>query len=275
MKREDNDRLTLVGPGTPMGAMMRQYWHPVLRAKKLVADGAPVRVRLLGENFVAFRATDGRLGFFDEKCPHRCASLALARNEGNGLRCIYHGWKFDVSGSTVEVPTEPPERREAMAAKVPLRHYPIREAGGLIWVNINRAGAPVKFPEFEFCDLPDDHIDARIGIIGCNWLQALESVLDSAHLSFLHSGVLMARPTNELPQSEGMRANFAATKASTSPLFEIDERPYGFRECALRSYPDGRRLAKIREFVAPYFSFLPGFPGKANPANSCHRGARR
>jgi hypothetical protein len=110
--------------------------------------------------------------------------------------------------------------------------------------------------------LPDNHIDVRVGMIRCNWLQALESVLDSAHLSFLHSGLLVARPTADSPMSEGMRANFAATAAVTAPVFEIDEKPYGFREGTLRHFPDGRRLAKIREFVAPYFSFLPGFPEK-------------
>lgn len=262
MKKEENERLTRVGPGTPMGRVLREYWHPIVRSQKLVADGAPERVELLGETFVAFRATDGRVGVFDEACPHRCASLTLARNEQNGLRCIFHGWKFDVSGKCVDVPTEPAERRAAMAAQVPLQHYPVREAGGVVWVCIKKDGPAPAFPNFEFVDLPPSQVDARKGTIRCNWLQLLESVLDSAHLSFLHSGLLVARPTNDSPMSEGMRANFAATAEATSPQFEIDEKPYGFREGALRTFADGRRLAKIREFVPPYLSFLPGFPEK-------------
>ncbi|MET4579439.1 Rieske 2Fe-2S domain-containing protein [Ottowia thiooxydans] len=262
LTHEDNEKLCRVGPGTPMGKTLRRYWHPVTRSARLERDGAPLRIRLLGENFVVFRATDGRVGFFDEACPHRCASLALARNEGNGLRCLYHGWKFDVSGKTVDVPTEQPERREAFARKVPLKHYTVREAGGMVWVHIDKENPAPPFPAFEFVDLQDDQIDVRSGLIKSNWLQLLESVLDSAHLSFLHSGVLFSRPVSESPMSEGMRANFTATTSVSSPTFEILEKPYGFREGAVRDFGDGRRFAKIREFVAPYCSFLPGFPGK-------------
>lgn len=260
LSKENNDRLTLVGAGTPMGITMRKYWHPVVRSARLEADGAPVRVRLLGEDLVAFRSTDGRVGLFDEACPHRCASLALARNEDNGLRCIFHGWKFDVSGKVVDVPTEAPERREAFAAKVPLKHHRVREGGGIVWAYMGREETPPPFPDFEFMDLPEDQIDVRLGKVKVNWLQALESVIDSAHLSFLHKGVLVSRPTDDTEMSAGMRGGFAAVAESTAPRFEINERPYGFREGAIRDYPDGRRLAKIREFVAPYFSFLPGFP---------------
>ena len=134
LSREDNERITRVGPGTPMGEMLRELWTPACRTEALEVDGAPARVRLLGENFVAFRATDGRLGFLNEACPHRGTSLALARNEENGLRCIFHGWKFSVDGVCVEAPTEPAEGRAAFDAKVPVKSYPVREAGGMVWV---------------------------------------------------------------------------------------------------------------------------------------------
>src|SRR5579875_913665 len=160
---EHNDLLTRVGPGTPMGEMLREYWAPVLRSQALEADGAPVRVRLLGENFVAFRSTDGRVGFFDEGCPHRCTSLALARNEDNALTCIFHGWKIDVSGKVVEVPSEPPERRAEFAAKVRVKHYPVREAGGLVWVYLGKREQPPEFPRLEFTQLPASHIDVHRG----------------------------------------------------------------------------------------------------------------
>ena len=116
MKSQDNDLLTQVGPDTPMGQMLRQYWTPAIRSAALEADGAPVRVRLFGQDFVAFRDTSGRPGFVDEACPHRGVSLALARNEDNGLRCIFHGWKFDTTGKVIDAPAEPAERREKFCA---------------------------------------------------------------------------------------------------------------------------------------------------------------
>ena len=121
MNSADNELLTRIGPGTPMGAMLREYWVPACRSARLEADGAPERIRLFGENFVAFRATDGRVGFMQEACPHRRASLALARNEDNGLRCVFHGWKFSVEGHCVDAPTEPREQRERFAESVPVR----------------------------------------------------------------------------------------------------------------------------------------------------------
>ena len=130
---EENELLTRVGPGTPMGALLRQYWIPALRSERLKAGGAPAGVRLLGENFVAFRASDGRVGFFDEACPHRGASLVLARNEDCALRCLFHGWKIDVTGKVVEIPSEPPEQRERLAAKIRVRHYPVVESGEVVW----------------------------------------------------------------------------------------------------------------------------------------------
>src|SRR5215472_5080568 len=150
LKPEQNELLTRVGPDTPMGEFLREYWVPACRSAKLEADGAPERVRLFGENFVAFRATDGRVGFIGEGCPHRCASMALARNEGNGLRCIFHGWKVSVDGECVDTPTEPPERRAEFAKRVPVRHHPVHEAGGLVWVYLGKEKVAPRFYNFEF-----------------------------------------------------------------------------------------------------------------------------
>jgi phthalate 4,5-dioxygenase oxygenase subunit len=247
---EQNETLMRVGPGTKMGEYMRQFWIPVMRAQRLVADGAPVRTKLLGENFVAFRATDGRVGFFDEGCPHRCTSLALARNEDNALTCIFHGWKIDVSGKVVDVPSEPPERRQEFAAKVRVRHYPVREAGTIIWVYLGNSEQPPAFPDFNFTTLPDDHIACRIGVIGCNWLAVLEGQLDSSHVGFLHRDGSTFRfdPT---------RPRRGSTVFDTGPRFEIELKPYGFREGAIRHMPDGNRYVRIREWVAPWWSSIP------------------
>jgi phthalate 4,5-dioxygenase len=258
---EENDILTRVGPGTKMGNLLREYWTPILRSELLEADGAPVRVKLYGGNYVAFRATDGRVGFFDEGCPHRLASLALAHNAGNGLRCIYHGWKFDVSGKVAQVPTEPSECAAAFAAGVRVHHYPVQEAGGLVWVFPQEDKAPPKFPDFEFNRLPSDHLDVRIGIFRVNWLQAMESVLDSAHLGQLHRSSL-ERP-QYLNRSPNAAKAFAVFREAPAPLFEIEKTSYGFKEGAIRTLPDGRRHVNLRKFAAPYYSFLPGAPTDA------------
>jgi phthalate 4,5-dioxygenase oxygenase subunit len=256
LTREENDLLCQVGPATAMGRMLRQYWTPALRGAQLEADGAPVRVRLLGENFVAVRATDGRVGFFAEGCPHRCTSLALARNEDNALTCIFHGWKIDVSGKVVEVPSEPPERRAEFAAKVRVAHYPVREAGGIVWVYLGARTEPPPFFDFEFTRLPPDHVIARRAIVHANWFQGFEGVLDSAHLGQLHQGWIRDDAGNV-----GIVNDIQLSNASSGPVFEFLERPYGFREGALRDLPDGLRYARIREVVYPYFAFIPTQPG--------------
>ena len=149
LSKEDNDLLTRVCGDAPMGRMLRQHWWiPALPSEKLVADGAPQRVQLFGEKFVAYRSTDGRVGFIDEACPHRGASMALARNS---LRCIYHGWRFGVDGRTLEVPTQPTREAE-FAARVPFRQFPSREAAGMVWVWIgkdaDKGAEPPPFPDF-------------------------------------------------------------------------------------------------------------------------------
>ena len=263
LSREKNELLTGIGPGTPMGDMLREYWVPACRSAKLETDGAPERVRLFGENFVAFRATDGRVGFIAEGCPHRCASMALARNEGNGLRCIFHGWKVSVDGECVDAPTEPEERRAAFAKKVPVRSHPVREAGGLVWVYLGKnKDNPPRFPDYEFTSLPAESVLPRRGIIHCNWLQGLEALLDSAHVSFLHISNLSSVGGRNVfkVESDYMLDN-------TSPKFEFIAKPYGFREGALRDQSNGRTYARIREVALPYFSFIPATPG--GPALAC------
>ncbi|HLH78624.1 MAG TPA: Rieske 2Fe-2S domain-containing protein [Candidatus Binataceae bacterium] len=240
LKKEDNELLCRVGPGTAMGSYMREFWIPALRAERLEADGAPIRVRLLGEDFVAFRSTDGRVGFFDEGCPHRGPSLALARNEDNALTCIFHGWKFDVSGACVEVPSEPPERRAQFAAKVRIRHYPVREAGTIIWVYLGSRAQPPEFPRFNFTDLPQGHVTSALAVIPCNWFQGLEGQLDSAHVGILHSDWVQKSLYHD-----------------TGPRFEFEPQSYGYREAAVRRMPDGQHYVRVRDFALPWYSFIP------------------
>jgi len=256
LSTSENELLTRVGPGTAMGEMLREFWTPAARSAALEAGGAPRRVRLLGENFVAFRSGDGRLGFFDEGCPHRCSSLALARNEADGLRCIFHGWKIDVEGRVVDCPTEPPERRAAFAASVPHRRYPVREAGGIVWVYLGKRATPPKLFDFEFHHKPADAV-VRCAVVHGNWLQGFEGQLDSAHLGVLHSSSIVAGQARP-----GDNALSRYSQQNTSPRFELMETPYGFREAALRALPDGTVYARIREVVFPYYSFIPGEHGE-------------
>jgi phthalate 4,5-dioxygenase oxygenase subunit len=251
LTREENELLTRVGPGSLMGEYLREHWVPALRCATLEADGAPVRVRLFGENFIAFRATDGRVGFFDEGCPHRCTSLALARNEDNALTCIFHGWKIDVSGKVVEVPSEPPERRAEFAAKVRVRHYPVREAAGAVWVYLGKRTPVPPLPNYECNTVPMENTLPQRAVLHCNWFQGLEAVLDAAHVGVLHRSTV---PTL------GNAAQMATR--NTGPVFELMMRPYGFREGALRDLGDGTYYARIREVVLPFFSFIPHDPGE-------------
>ncbi|HSG33477.1 MAG TPA: Rieske 2Fe-2S domain-containing protein [Sphingomonadaceae bacterium] len=255
MNRADNELLTRIGPGTPMGDMLREYWVPACRSASIEADGAPFRVRLFGQNFVAFRVTDGRTGFMQEACPHRCASMALARNEANGLRCIFHGWKFSVEGKCVDAPTEPASQRATFAESVPVRTHPTHEAGGIVWVYMGRKEAPPPFPDYEFTQLPDSHIQPTRGIIRTNWLQGLEALLDSAHVTFLHSANLDSTLGRAV---FGEESDYMLNDGA--PVFEFDERPYGFREGAIRQEGKDRLYARVREVALPFFSFIPSAP---------------
>ena len=188
---ENNDRLTRVGPGTPMGALMRRYWAPAAFASQVAErDCPPVRVRLFGEDLVLFRDTSGRLGLIDDKCPHRLASMFFGRNEGNGLRCVYHGVKFDVTGACVDVPCAPPtspQIMDSMKRALQTTAYPCLERAGIIWTYMG-PGEPPPFPELEWTLVPDSHRYATRHIQECNWLQALEGGFDAPHLTFLHGG---------------------------------------------------------------------------------------
>lgn len=256
MTSRDNDRLTQTGPGTPMGSLMRQYWTPAIRASALEAGGAPVRVRLFCQDFVAFRTGNGKVGFVDEACPHRGVSLALARNEDDGLRCIFHGWKLDTNGSLIDAPAEPEGRRENFCKRIQLPRYLAREAAGILWVYIGQGEAP-PFPDFEFLSLEAEQLDIRRAVVPYNWLQGLEAHLDSSHVPFLHAGSLTKGSGHTEERNREALSRMAVDK---SPKLEMEETPYGLREGALRDMGDGNIYARIREAVLPFYTFIPGPP---------------
>jgi phenylpropionate dioxygenase-like ring-hydroxylating dioxygenase large terminal subunit len=251
MRAEDAELLTGVGSGTPMGRLMRQYWIPALQSAELERDAAPVRLRLLGENLVAFRTSSGEVGLLDHRCPHRCASLFFGRNEDGGLRCVYHGWKFDARGHCLETPTEPPDSE--IKNKVRAVAYPTRERGGIVWAYLGERTELPPLPQLEASLLPDDRRFLVSGLRECNWLQALEGDIDTAHLSFLHMGSFPAEmfpPTSPAYFFQKDRA----------PRFHVRETEYGTMYGAYRPGNDDQLYWRIAHFLFPFWTMPPGGP---------------
>jgi phthalate 4,5-dioxygenase oxygenase subunit len=248
MSKEDNELLTRVDNGAPMGDMIRQhYWVPAVPACKLEADGAPVRVRLLGRNYVAFRATHGAVGVLDEQCLHRKASLALGINADDGLRCIYHGWKFNVRGEVVEAPNHS-GNQEAFCSHVRVNRYTAVDRGGIVWVWLGKGDTPPPFPDLPFMDLPAHQRSVTSVEIPTNWVQGVEASMDSSHVGVLHES------TTQLTAGGG-NERLLMTKA-LAPKLEFEERPYGYRYAALRTLPDDKVYARVNNFVMPWYGII-------------------
>ena len=244
LTREENELLTQVTGDAPMGRMLRQHWWiPAAVASKLEAGGTPQRLRLFGENYVVFRAGNGKLGFFDEACPHRGASMALARNEDNALRCIYHGWKFSVEGVTVEVPTQPGNEAE-YCKHVPLKSYPVREAAGAVWVWLGQGDTPPGFQNFEFTELPPGHTLAFRQKVACNWLQGVETTMDSAHLGVLHQSSVQAQ------------GDIRLSAVNKAPVYHVAPKPYGFRYAAVRTLAEQKIYLRTNSFALPWYGII-------------------
>src|ERR671923_1293355 len=190
LKQEDNELITQVGPGTPMGNLMREYWLPAMLSSELAApDCDPVRVLLLGEKLIGFRDSNGQVGLLAANCPHRGPSLFFGRNEECGLRCVYHGWKFAADGTCVDMPNEPAE--SDFKHKVKATAYPTRERGGIVWVYMGpRSEGLPPLPDLEANMLDAEQTGIGIFQRECNWMQALEGDIDTAHVGFLHQGAI-------------------------------------------------------------------------------------
>ena len=225
----------------------------------MVGDG-PTPVRLFGENYIAFRAADGQIGFLDELCPHRRASLALGRIEGNGVRCIYHGWKMDVSGCVVEAPTQV-LRAEQFAAGVRVVHFPVHEAGGIAWVWLGGTTAP-PFPDLPFSAEHGVKTSLTFSVLPCNWLQGLEGGIDSVHGPILHQSFI-----TDIAAQEGATKNVDRVKLTmtSAPLYETEPTPYGMRQASLRNAGDGRTYVRLAHYFFPFVVVVPdGFPGSTH-----------
>ncbi|MEA2824558.1 MAG: phthalate 4,5-dioxygenase [Alphaproteobacteria bacterium] len=248
--KEQNDYLTQTGPGAPMGQFFRSYWIPAFLASELAEpDCPPVRIQLLSEKLVAFRDTEGRLGLIEEFCAHRRVSLWFGRNEENGLRCPYHGWKFDVTGQSVDIPSEPAGSTHCQ--RIRMTNYPLVERGGILWTYMGPPDRKPPLPEWEFAMVPDSHRFVSKRWQECNWLQALEGGIDSSHVSFLHRGDLETDPV--FKGAKGNKYNMS----DLMPVFDVVESPGGLYIGARRNADDGNYYWRITQWVMPAFTMIP------------------
>src|SRR5688572_3818723 len=270
----DNEIMCRVGPGTPMGDLMRHYWIPALLPSELPApDGPPIRLRLLGENLIAFRTTSGKAGIVVEACPHRGASMFFGRNEESGLRCVYHGWKFDVTGACVDMPSEPPESN--FKSKVKIRAYPCNDVNHMVWVHMGPREVPPPFPAFEVNTVPKENCaPPSIMMEESNWFQNLEGDTDSNHLDYLHSRLdaFRFRLFGEQPKEGSKPGLFFQVWSDKMPRLDVRTTDYGVYYSARRKWDDefGERRPgdntpyewhRINQFIFPFHTMITGGNG--------------
>ena len=272
---EENERLCRVGPDTPMGKVLRRYWTPAFQLGDLPEpDCPPIQVPLLGETFVAFRDTNGTLGFLDDLCLHRGASLAVGRVEACGIRCLYHGWKFAADGTILETPNFP---GSTFKDRVKQGSYPVRESGGLGWVYLGPPGTEPPFPSFRWAAASPDQIAVSEMIMDCNWMQVQEGSIDSSHVGILHLDTLAV--TDPRPRAVGSfefagqpwdtgiapqwrRQGLGWPSHDNGPKIEVEHTPFGFHYAALRDASEpGKQYVRVTAFVIPYTAFIAGTTG--------------
>ena len=253
---EENELLTRVSGDAPMGQMMRRFWLAACMLEEIPEpDCDPVRVRILGEDLVAFRDSDGRPGLLEEKCPHRRASLFYGRNEECGLRCLYHGWKFDVDGNCIDMSSEPPGT--GLVEKVKAKAYPVKEWGGFLWTYM---GDPATMPEFKppfFAPTPQTNVAIFKVVVNCNWAQGVEGAIDSAHSSSLHSTDM---PPAMVGGSTATGTAWHRPSTDKSPRLQVQPTHYGFNYAAIRrpiKSANTHDYVRITHFVAPHHVLIP------------------
>lgn len=270
LNEQDNRLLTETGADRPMGALFRRFWLPALLSAELPEpDGPPVRVKVLGEDFVAFRDTSGRVGVVSPRCPHRGADLFFGRNEDGGIRCAYHGWKFDTQGRCLDLPTlEPGSQRDRASERLRVASLPVRESGGFVWIYMGPGEAP-PLPELEFLAVPPSHRYVSKKLQECNWAQACEGGLDTAHFSYLHMSI--EHDEHHASQTMGQSALVASGNANLVRWVRDDGRPrFTVLDHAAGLVIGGARRAdgddlywRISQFLLPNHGLTPAaFPGE-------------
>ena len=249
LSREDNERITRTGAGTPMGETFRRYWVPAALSTELPApDGAPLRVRLLGEDLVAFRDTGGEVGLVSAFCPHRRAPMFFGRNEEHGLRCVYHGWKFDRAGACVDMPSEPPDL--LFKTKVTIASYPTWEGGGMLWTYMGPPAEQPPPPDYELVRVPPSHRFVSKTLQRCNYLQGLEGGLDSSHATIMHREDIGDR-------------SWLAVYESLIPRIDVERTDYGFMYTGIRQYPT-EQWVRAYQYVMPAMQMRGSISGNFN-----------
>ena len=257
---EQTEMLTRVGPGTPMGDLLRRYWTPILLQEELPEpDCPPVRVRIFCEDLVAFRDSEGRPGLVEELCAHRQTSLFFGRNEEGGLRCPYHGWKYDVAGNCIDMPTESPESN--FKHKVQLVSYEARDGGGLIWAYLGpREFMPPELPQFRFMDVPEEHRLHTKYLRECNFAQAIDGGIDSVHTNFLHAGLDRYRKTDAYKEriKGSTDLDLLYRTADDAPKFMTKRTDYGLLVGARRNLEaENKYYWRFNHFLMPFYSMTP------------------
>jgi phthalate 4,5-dioxygenase len=268
LSAEDNELLTRTGPGAAMGNLFRRFWMPALLSRELPeSDCPPVRVTVLGEELVAFRDSEGKVGLIDRRCPHRGADLYYGRNEQCGLRCVYHGWKFDVTGECVDLPTAPrDEHYDELRARRRIAAYPTQEWGDMVWAYMGPPEHRPELPRMEFALLPPSHRFVTKKLQECNWAQACEGALDTAHFSFLHANLSVPEPAG--PDDLRTRA-LHWMKNDPMPVFKVREHPAGLLLAASRRTEGEDLYWRVTQFLMPNHSLAPGaFAGNSNVGQS-------
>jgi phthalate 4,5-dioxygenase len=249
MTPKDSEDLTRVAPGTVMGNFMRQYWIPAARSSELEKDGTPMRLLLLGEKLVAFRDSSGRVGVMDHMCPHRNASLVLGRNEEDGLRCIYHGWKFDVNGRCVDMPSVAPH--QCFKDKVQNPAYKAVDRNGILWVYMGpRQDDPPALPMFEATLMGEGEVDVQFMMRNCNWMQALEGDIDTSHFGFLHVGHL---DPDDVPEGHPLEH----TAGERAPEYNVRDTPWGTNYGAHRKVKPETIYWRFANYMFPFWTQTP------------------
>ncbi len=249
LNKETAELLTRVGPGTAMGNLMRRYWVPVLLSSEIAEpDCAPVRVKILGEKLLAFRDTQGRAGLVSEFCAHRGASLFLGRNEECGIRCSYHGWKYDITGQCVDLPQVP-----TLAARISITAYPCVERGGIVWAYMGPPDKKPAPPELEWCLVPESHRYVSKRLQESGWLQAMEGGIDTSHVSWVHR-----YEVDKDPMHRHSRA-LEYIKKDSNVVFDIQEMPHGLTMYGRRFADDDSYYWRITQWIFPWFTCIPPF----------------
>jgi phenylpropionate dioxygenase-like ring-hydroxylating dioxygenase large terminal subunit len=261
MTAAENEMLTRIGKGTPMGEYFRRFWHPAVASSEVPApDSPPVRVRLLGEDLIAFRDSSGKVGLLHRYSRHRRTDLFFGRNEEGGLRCAYHGWKFDVNGNCMELPTEPADTRLKQEARAIA--YPTREFAGIVWAYMGPPEIQAEFPYLEFNYLPKENIYFRKSLLECNFMQALEGQFDSSHIGFLHSFVAQKKGAAGISGVSLGKSDAADSVRTTVPKMETQDTDFGFMLAAKRAGAQGKSYLRVTQWCLPNHTFIANPPGE-------------